>query len=110
MDEKLNAASIYVCDADLKEGEMRGIKVDGQWLLIVRHKNQYFALDAACAHSGYPLFKGNIDENGAITCPLHYAQFQCQTGAVISNPAICENQITFKIELKDGKIFWLKEE
>ncbi|MBI1979762.1 MAG: Rieske 2Fe-2S domain-containing protein [Elusimicrobia bacterium] len=105
MAEKL----VYVCEADLKNGEMRGLKVEGQWLLIVRHKNQYHALDASCAHSGYPLFKGDLSADGIITCSLHHAQFECPTGTVVSDPAICENQPRFSIEVKEGKVFWVKE-
>ena len=108
MDEKLTR--IYVCEADLKEGEMRGIKVENQWLLIVHYQNRYYALDAACAHSGFPLFKGTLDADGVITCGLHYAKFQCQTGAVVSDPPICENQKTFKTEIKSGKVYWIKNQ
>jgi nitrite reductase/ring-hydroxylating ferredoxin subunit len=100
---------VYVCEADLKEGEMRGLKVDGQWLLIVRHGGTYHALDASCAHSGYALFKGTLSPEGVITCPLHYAQFQCRTGAVVSDPAICEAQPVFRIESREGKIYWLRD-
>ena len=52
MDKDLSRQSVYVCEADLKAGEMRGVKVQGQWLLIVNHKGRYCALDASCAHSG----------------------------------------------------------
>ncbi len=100
---------IYVCEADLKENELRGLKVEGQWLLVVNHKNEYSLLDASCAHSGYPLHKGKVDESGVITCPLHYAQFDCKSGKVVSDPAICEDQPVFNMEVKEGKVFWLND-
>ncbi len=99
---------VYVCEADLNEGEMRGLKIEGQWLLIVLYQNQYYALDAACAHSGYPLFKGFM-RDGVITCGLHYAQFDCKTGCVVSDPAICENQIVFEITIKENKVYWVRD-
>ncbi len=99
---------VYVCEADLAEGELRGFKIDGDWIMIARHKDEFFGLDAACAHSGYPLFKGKLNEDGTITCPLHYAKFECRTGTVASNPRICDDQIVFKIAVKEGKIFWIK--
>ena len=86
MDKKLNCQSTYICEADLKDGEMRGTKVGDQWILVVNFKNQYYALEAACTHSGYPLFKGTLDKDGVVTCSLHYAKFQCQTGAIVSDP------------------------
>ena len=99
----------YVCEADLKEGELRGQKVEGQWILILKRGGEYFGLDASCAHSGYPLFKGGtVDSFGILTCPLHYSKFDCRTGAVVSKPRICEDQIVFKISVKDGKVYWIK--
>ena len=99
---------VYVCEADLKESELRGLKVEGQWILIANHKGQYYGLDAACAHSGYPLHKGKMDERGVITCGLHYAQFDCKTGCVVSDPAICGDQIVFEIKVNEGKVFWVR--
>ncbi len=52
--------SVYVCEADLKEGDMRGLKVGDQWILVVNYKNQYLALDAACSHSGFPFFSKSL--------------------------------------------------
>ncbi|OGR87038.1 MAG: hypothetical protein A3A86_00855 [Elusimicrobia bacterium RIFCSPLOWO2_01_FULL_60_11] len=102
---------IYVCEADLKEGELRGRKVEGQWILIVKHQGGHYGLDAACAHSGYPLFKGGtVDSEGAVTCPLHYSKFDCRTGAVVSKPRICDDQIVFKVEVKEGKVYWIKNQ
>src|SRR5262245_29661294 len=102
------AQEIYVCEADLKEGEMRGLKVEGQWLLIVHHGGKYHALDASCAHSGYPLFKGRLSPEGVVTCPLHYAQFDCKTGTVVSDPAICDSQPMFEVRIRDGKVYWIR--
>ncbi len=99
---------IYVCDTDFSEREVRGYKLDGQWILILKFQGSYHAMDASCAHSGYPLFKGTIDEKGVLTCPLHYAQFNCQTGAIVSEPPICPNQDLFDIAVEDNKIYWLK--
>ena len=110
MAEKLSSDQnlVYVCKADLKPGEMRGIKIENQWLLIINHEGQYRALDAACAHSGYPLFKGSIDGEGVITCGLHYAKFDCKTGEVVSDPAICGDQQVFRITVVEDKVFWSK--
>ena len=100
--------SVYVCEADLKENELRGVKVEGQWILIANHGGNYYGLDASCAHTGYPLFKGNLSSEGVITCPLHYAQFDCVSGKVVSDPRICEDQTIFSIKVECGKVYWLK--
>ena len=99
---------VYLCGADLREGEMRGVRVENQWLLIVHYQGQYHALDAACAHSGYPLFKGTLDQDGVITCGLHYAKFDCKTGSIVSDPPICENQKTFEVAVQEDKVYWVQ--
>ena len=106
MAEEIN--EIFICEADLKENELRGVKVEGEWILIVNHGGNYYGLDAACAHSGYPLFKGTLNPEGVITCALHYAQFDCKSGRVVSDPAICGDQIVYKVAVKDGKVYWLR--
>ncbi len=108
MADELNFSELYVCEADLKEGELRGLKIEGQWIMVANHQGEYYGLDAACAHSGYPLFKGTLSPEGVITCGLHYAKFDCKTGCVVSRPRICEDQIVFKIRVQDGKIFWIR--
>lgn len=99
---------VYVCEADLKDGELRGVKIGEEWIMIANHKGRYYGMDAACAHSGYSLFKGTLSAEGVITCPLHYAQFDCKSGCVVSNPRVCEDQIIYEISIKDGKVFWKK--
>ena len=108
MAQELSREEVFVCAADLKEGELRGQKIDGQWIMIVNHQGKYSAMDAACAHSGYPLFKGKLNEKGVVTCSLHYAQFNCRDGKVVSDPAICGDQIMFEVVVKEGKVFWLR--
>lgn len=103
-----NSEKIYLCEADLKEGELRGVKAENQWLVLACYQGKTYALDAACAHSGYPLFKGKLDEKGILTCPLHYMQFDCRTGKVATSPPMCADQPTFPIEIQDGKIYWVK--
>ena len=103
------ASKVFVCEADLEDGGMRGVNVEGRWLLISRHRGEYSALDAACAHSGAPLFEGSLDPSGAVTCPLHYARFDCRTGEILSRPPICGDQTVFRIKVSNGKIFWLKD-
>ena len=47
---------------------------------------QFFATQSRCTHRQGPLNKGRL-EGSTITCPLHSAQFNVTTGAVLRGPA-----------------------
>ena len=46
---------------------------------------KYHALDERCTHRGGPLSEGSL-EDGVITCPWHYGQFDFATGEVRDPP------------------------
>jgi nitrite reductase/ring-hydroxylating ferredoxin subunit len=46
----------------------------------------YCATQAFCTHRGGPLSEGAFDDT-TVTCPLHGAQFNIWTGAVLRGPA-----------------------
>jgi uncharacterized protein YbjT (DUF2867 family)/nitrite reductase/ring-hydroxylating ferredoxin subunit len=47
---------------------------------------QFFATQSRCTHRQGPLDKGKL-EGSTVTCPLHGAQFNVTTGAVVRGPA-----------------------
>ena len=61
-------------------------KVAGEDVILVRRRNDFFALGASCTHYGGPLVKGLVvgDE---LRCPLHHACFSLRTGEVVRPPA-----------------------
>lgn len=88
---------------------MRGVKVRGMWLLVVYVQGSYRVLSAACGHSGYPLFKGELNACGEVLCPLHDARFNTQTGAVLCGPQDTLPQKIFEFVEEDGKLFcWVE--
>lgn len=94
----------YLCPADLKPGEMRGLKIGGRGLLLINHEGAYYALDDTCNHAGYSLHKGHL-EGTVVTCFLHGAEFDVRTGRHVSDPPFCENQRTYAIEIRDGSVY-----
>lgn len=68
--------------ADLGEGEMREVKVDGHDLLIARVVGEYYATDAHCPHLHGNLTRGAL-EGLIVTCPLHHSQFDISTGECV---------------------------
>lgn len=56
-------------------------------VLLTRSGGRVYATQAECGHMRFPLAGGGI-EGPAITCPLHKAQFELSTGAVVRAPRI----------------------
>ena len=79
--------------SQLKENEFRVAKCrpdrccSGRWLRSVQHRGEVLcATQAMCTHKQGPLSEGSLDGT-TVTCPLHGAQFNVWTGAVLRGPA-----------------------
>lgn len=96
--------SVCLCPADLKPGEMRGIKVGERYVLLVNVAGTYYAMGNVCTHAGYSLHKGMLD-GFIVTCILHGAEFDIRTGEHISDPMMCDNERTYPVEIRDGKVY-----
>jgi uncharacterized protein YbjT (DUF2867 family)/nitrite reductase/ring-hydroxylating ferredoxin subunit len=76
----------------LRENEFRVTDVaPGSRLLVgdavvFNVAGQFFATQSRCTHRGGPLNKGKV-EGETVTCPLHGAEFNVTTGAVLRGPA-----------------------
>ena len=56
-------------------------------VLLIRSGGRVYATQTECGHMRFPLGEGKI-EGSVITCPLHRAQFDLSTGAVVRRPRI----------------------
>lgn len=73
--------------ADLAEGAMREVEIDGVTVLLARSGGRCHAVGARCPHAGGPLAKGVLD-HGAVICPWHKAAFRLDDGRCLEPPAI----------------------
>ena len=74
------------CAAELKDGEMKQVAVDGVNILLARVNGKYHAVGATCPHYGAPLAEGAGGER--IICPWHHACFNVTTGDLEEPPAL----------------------
>jgi uncharacterized protein YbjT (DUF2867 family)/nitrite reductase/ring-hydroxylating ferredoxin subunit len=85
------AAAMKEC-APLKENEFRVSEVPPGSVLLVGEvavfsvEGGFCATQAKCTHKQGPLSEGTLD-GSTVTCPLHGAQFNVWTGAVLRGPA-----------------------
>ena len=67
-------------------GDLTKIEVDGRAIAVTVHGGQAYAFDDVCTHAQCSLSGGEV-EDGAVTCPCHFAAFDVATGAVRTGPA-----------------------
>ena len=87
--------------ADLEEGTMQMVEVDGTLILLVRQEKLY-ALQGTCSHEYFELDKGFLS-NGSITCALHLSRFELDDGESQDPPAELP-LVTFPVREVDGDI------
>lgn len=71
-------------DSDIKEGRLKGVKVEGRSFVVGRYNGQLYGLDGKCTHAGFDLSYGKI-EDGAVICPAHGARFEVSTGEKLAH-------------------------
>jgi 3-phenylpropionate/trans-cinnamate dioxygenase ferredoxin subunit len=87
--------------ADLEEGTMQMVEVDGTLILLIRQERLY-ALQGTCSHEYFELDKGFLSE-GSVTCALHFSRFELDDGVSLDPPAELP-LITFPVREVDGDI------
>lgn len=87
--------------ADLWDGEMRGVRVAGKCVLLVRLGNEVRAYADRCPHLGMRLSEGEL-QDGVLTCRAHQYQFDVATGAG-TNPRNVRLR-PYPVSLVDGDI------
>jgi nitrite reductase/ring-hydroxylating ferredoxin subunit len=87
--------------ADLEEGTMQMVEVDGTLILIIRQEGLY-ALQGTCSHDYFELDKGFLTD-ASITCALHFSRFELNDGESLDPPAELP-LATFPVSEIDGDI------
>jgi 3-phenylpropionate/trans-cinnamate dioxygenase ferredoxin subunit len=88
--------------ADFPDGRAVAVELGGWRLAIVRFGERVFAVDDRCAHRGFPLHDGTVDQ-GTIRCRTHGACFDLASGAVLRGPARRAIR-SYPTEVRDGQV------
>jgi nitrite reductase/ring-hydroxylating ferredoxin subunit len=73
--------------AELPEGQMRAVDIDGHSILVCHTREGWYAVDSVCTHAYARMGEGRL-RGHRLNCPLHGAAFDCRSGAVLSAPAV----------------------
>jgi nitrite reductase/ring-hydroxylating ferredoxin subunit len=90
-----------VTEPALWDGEMRGYRLDGHKVLLLKLEGQLFAYEDRCAHLGLPLSDGTLD-GSVITCRAHHYKYCARSGRGV-NPASVQLK-PLQLVVEDGVI------
>ena len=85
-----------LAEADLWIGEMRGLEVRGERLLVVRQESGVCVYRDRCPHQGYPLSEGTL-QDGVLTCRVHHHRFDAVSGAGINPVRPCLTRVPARV-------------
>ncbi len=87
---------------EIEEGKGRPYEIGPHRIALIRHQGRLYGVDDLCPHADASLAFGPV-EDGCLTCPWHYAQFDLETGDVLSGPAT-RGIRTYELKEEDGDI------
>ena len=88
---------------ELADGRMLAGRVGEAEVLLARHGDEVFAIDAHCSHYHGPLAEG-LMVGETVRCPWHHACFDLRTGEALRAPAL--NPLScWNVEQRGGKVF-----
>ncbi len=91
-----------LAEDELAENKPVKVTADGVAVVLVRQKDEIFALRETCTHLGGPLSEGKI-EGDSIRCPWHGSRFCLKDGAVLDGPAVFPERV-FDVRVRSGQI------
>lgn len=77
---------IVAATSELEEDGQMHIELNGEDILLCKHRGEYYAIAYYCSHAEFSL-EGGMLRNGCITCPYHGAEFSLIDGSVQAPPA-----------------------
>ncbi|MCP5265088.1 MAG: non-heme iron oxygenase ferredoxin subunit [Burkholderiaceae bacterium] len=89
--------------AMLEVDESLEIEIGDQSIALCRTEAGLFAIDGICSHAYAKLTEGYVMD-GFIECPLHQAQFDLASGALVTGPE-CPALKTWPIVVEDGTVY-----
>lgn len=78
---------VKVCKVlDLKDEDILSLDLNDKKIMLIKKDDKIYALDRICTHQYADLSQGFMTDD-TITCPLHLAQFEIESGKAVSPPA-----------------------
>ncbi|MBU6454412.1 MAG: Rieske 2Fe-2S domain-containing protein [Cyanobacteria bacterium REEB67] len=91
--------------SDIPPGKMKAFKTGKENVLIANIEGTFHAIANKCPHAHFPLNMGRLD-GCVVTCPLHHARFNAETGANVEDAKI----LFLRLKPKDARCYPVKVE
>jgi nitrite reductase/ring-hydroxylating ferredoxin subunit/uncharacterized membrane protein len=89
-------------EAELMEGQLRRVDVDGAQVLLTRYGGRIYAISDVCSHLGCSLAEGHL-EGESVRCDCHGSRYALQDGKVLDGPS-AYFQPAYKTRIYGGQI------
>lgn len=92
-----------VCaEQDLPEGEVKGLKIGGNPILLGRVGGQFYAIGGICTHKQVLIEDGELD-GWVVRCQRHDGGFDIRTGKAVRPPAVTAVP-TYEVKVEGGRV------
>jgi len=88
-------------ESELKEGQMKPVRVKGRPILLVRVGGEVFGVSNLCPHAGCT-FEGGILTGYLVMCPCHGWKFDIRNGQYQEIPQV--KLECYRCKIENGKI------
>ena len=89
--------------AEIAPGEMLGVRVGDEQVVLVELGGEVHALGDICPHA-YALLSQGYIEGGEIECPLHAARFDIRTGRCLEGPTT-EGVAVYEVKFEGADVY-----
>ncbi|WP_292466412.1 Rieske (2Fe-2S) protein [Methanolobus sp.] len=89
-------------DSDLKDGNMKFVRVKGNPVLLIRKNKVIYSLSGKCKHMGCRLSKGTFSDEFILKCPCHGWEYDIRSGKYLGEKD--EVLEVYENKVEDGEI------
>lgn len=87
---------------ELRPGEMKGVSIDGQPVVVLNVGGNVCAYRDRCLHKGVPLSTGRLIDD-VLLCDVHFWEYDAKTGCGINPTGLRLDR--FDVALRDGGVW-----
>ena len=89
-------------ESELKEGQMKAVRIKGKAILLVRQGGQVFGVSNRCPHMGCE-FQGGTLTGYLVMCPCHGWKFDVRNGQYQENALT--TLTCYRCKIENGKVY-----
>ncbi|GHO42101.1 Rieske 2Fe-2S domain-containing protein [Ktedonospora formicarum] len=93
---------VVLSEQEVEDDKLYRVTAAGVPVLVLRQREQWYAISATCPHAGAPLDEGML-QGDIVECPWHGSRFCLRDGRVLTGPATV-NAPRYDIRVREGQV------